>query len=222
MRTNPFLYIVQLIGTLVLIPTAWKGSSPVLGNDHHASAQRSDCAADPWRRQLAARVRSFDYTLCGNAGFDGATVALPAYRITTKPENQTELTIGHSGTADMRTNPFLYIVHLIGTLVLIPTAWKGSSPSSETIITLLPNGATAQPILGGGNWPARVRSFDYTLCGNAGFDGATVALPAYRITTKPENQPELTIGHGGTADMRTNPFLYIVQLIGTLVLIPTA
>ncbi|KAL1471149.1 hypothetical protein MTO96_040078 [Rhipicephalus appendiculatus] len=52
----------------------------------------------------------------------------------------------------MRTNPFLYIVELIGTLVLIPTAWKGRSPSSETIITLLPNGATAEPILGGGNW----------------------------------------------------------------------
>ncbi|KAL3256438.1 hypothetical protein MRX96_017165 [Rhipicephalus microplus] len=97
---------------------------------------------------------------------------------------------------------------------------KGSGPASETTITLRPNGPTAQPVLVGGNWRPE-HGASTALC-DARFFDAMVALPAYRTTTKPKNRLELVIGCGGNADIRNNPFLYIVQLIGTLLLIRTA
>ncbi|XP_075728599.1 uncharacterized protein LOC119182975 [Rhipicephalus microplus] len=122
----------------------------------------------------------------------------------------------------MTANPFVFIVQLVATLLLIPAecdvlGWQAAINALQPAILLPVNVSTAHAHLSD-IWTTPPSS---TAVGAlAGLDGGATALQAIHWSIKPDRNHPDAIGHGSITGMTANPFVFIVQLVATLLLIP--
>ncbi|XP_075739434.1 uncharacterized protein LOC142784940 [Rhipicephalus microplus] len=113
----------------------------------------------------------------------------------------------------MTSNPFVFIVQLVATLLLIPAecdvlGWQAAINALQPAILLPVNVSTAHAHLSD-IWTTPPSS---TAVGAlAGLDGGATALQAIHWSIKPDRNHPDAIGHGGITDMTSNPFVFIVQ-----------
>ncbi|XP_077547665.1 uncharacterized protein LOC144159882 [Haemaphysalis longicornis] len=120
---------------------------------------------------------------------------------------------GHGGTAEMKSNPFVFLAQLLTTLLLIRSAQDGrSEPQRGNTTQLVAEsrfGVSAQHMCQHsgyrhGSPTAATISVD-AVCGGA--QGALLAPSIYAARAS-----RLDNGHGGNAEMKSNPFVFLAQV----------
>ncbi|XP_075730148.1 uncharacterized protein LOC142771985 isoform X1 [Rhipicephalus microplus] len=113
----------------------------------------------------------------------------------------------------MTANPFVFIVQLVATLLLIPAecdvlGWQAAINALQPAVLLAANVSTAHAHLSD-IWTTPPSS---TAVGAlAGLDGGAMALQAIHWSIKPDRNHPDAIGHGSITGMTANPFVFIVQ-----------
>ncbi|XP_075738777.1 uncharacterized protein LOC142784042 [Rhipicephalus microplus] len=123
MTSNPFVFIVQLVATLQLIPAegdvlGWQAAINALQpaillpvNVSTAHAHLSDIWTTPPSSTAVGAL----------AGLDGRATALQAIHWSIKPDRNHPDAIGHGSITGMTSNPFVFIVQLFS----FPGAYEG-------------------------------------------------------------------------------------------------
>ncbi|KAH8034505.1 hypothetical protein HPB51_025167 [Rhipicephalus microplus] len=139
MKSNPFVFLAQLLTTLLLIPAAQDGrSEPQRGNTTQLVAESSFgvssaqhmCHHSGYRHGSPTVATISVDAVCGRA--QGAHLAPNIYAA-----GGSLLDIGHGGTAEMKSNPFVFLAQERSTIslttrLLSAGTWKTWSRRTTT------------------------------------------------------------------------------------------